>query len=145
MMGTNLQIIPQLNVDQLYEQLSISKGVAGKAREFVARYLLDCGIDSLDVITVTDLMNYRKHVRSLLMKKTQKAYYENLLEQVSFAFLISTNTELSESVGTILKSCAIRNKTIGFMLLCGIQSADEIDYELRSILPKPFLQRYQSM
>ncbi len=132
MMGKILQLIPQLNTDLLYEQLSVSKGVTGKAQEFVAQYLLDCGIDSLDAITVEDLLDYRKYVRSLLMKKEQKAYYENLLEQVCFAYLISMNSQLSESAADTLKSCAIRNKVIGFMLICGIGSTDDIDYELRS-------------
>lgn len=135
-MGTLLKIVPKLDIEQLDEQLSVSKGVTGKAREFVAQYLLDCGVDSLDAITVADLMDYRKYVRSLFMKKAKKAYYENLLEQVCFAFLISMNTQLTEDAESILKSCAIRNKTIGFMLLCGIRSEDDIDYELRSSYQK---------
>ena len=51
-MGTMLKIVPKLDIEQLSEQLSVSKGVTGKAREFVAQYLLDCGIDSLDMLTV---------------------------------------------------------------------------------------------
>lgn len=131
-MGALLKVVPKLDIERLYKELSVSKGVTGKAREFVARYLLDCEIDSLDAITVTDLLDYRKYVHSLPMKKSQKVYYENLLEQVCFAFLISMNTKLSETAETILKSCAIRNKTIGFMLICGVCTADDIDYELRS-------------
>ncbi|MBP3805922.1 MAG: tyrosine-type recombinase/integrase [Oribacterium sp.] len=131
-MGALLRIVPKLDTERLYRQLSVSKGVTGKAREFVAQYLLDSGVDSLNAINLTALMDYRKYVRSLLMKKEQKEYYENLLEQVCFAFLISTNIELSKIAETILKSRAIRNKTIGFMLLCGIQSTNDIDYELRS-------------
>lgn len=131
-MGTLLKIVPKLDIEQLDEQLSVSKGVMGKAREFVVQYLLDCGVDSLDAITVADLLDYRKYVRSLLVKKPQKAYYENLLEQVCFAYHISMNPQLAVAAEEVLKPCAIRNKTIGFMLISGIGSVDDIDYELRS-------------
>ena len=131
-MGALLKIVPQFDTEQLYGQISVSKGVTGKAREFVAGYLLDCGIDSLDAVTVKNLLDYRKYVRSLHMKKAQKAYYENLLEQVCFAYLISMNPQLAITAKEILKPCAIRNKAIGFMLICGICDTDDIDYELRS-------------
>lgn len=131
-MGTMLKRVLKLDTELLYEQLYVSKGVTGKAREFVAQYLLDCGIDSLDVITVTDLLDYRKYVHSLSMEKSHKVYYANLLEQECFAYLISKHSQLYDYAINIVPSCAIRNKTIGFMFICGVYSADDIDYELRS-------------
>lgn len=131
-MGSLVSIVPKLDVERLYEELYISRGVTGKAQEFVAQYLLDCGFDSLEMVTEEDLLNYREYVHSLPMKKEKKSYYENLLEQVCFVFWISRNPQLAEFAEKTLHSRAIRNKTIGFMLVSGIDSADGIDYDLRS-------------
>ncbi len=131
-MGSLVSIVPKLDVERLYEELYISRGVTGKAQEFVAQYLLDCGFDSLEMVTEEDLLNYREYVHSLPMKKEKKSYYENLLEQVCFVFWISRNPQLAEFAEETLRSRAVRNKTIGFMLVSGIGSADDINYELRS-------------
>ena len=120
-----INILPNSNNNVLYEQLSVCTGVRGKALDFVTNYLLTREINTLDTLTDMDLLDYRRYVRLNHINK----YYENLLEQVCFAYLISQQPQLMELVsGT---SVAIRNKTIGYMLLRGKRTPDEIDYDLR--------------
>ena len=132
-MGSIVQIIPKINAERLCEQIGYSNGVLGKAREFVISYLLDDGIDNLEDITVDDLKAYREYVKSLLMiNRNQKKYYMNLLEQVTFAYLISMNNRLDYKCSDLISNRAVRNKTVGFMLVSDVTDASEINYDLRS-------------
>lgn len=132
-MGPILRLQPKLNIEQLYEQLDYSQGVLGKGREFVTQYLLDDGVDNLEDITVDDLKVYRKYVKSLLMiNKNQKKYFMNLLEQVTFAYLIAMNQMLDDKYRVLIPNRAVRNKTVGFMLTSDVTDASGINYDLRS-------------
>lgn len=131
-MAAILKLLPQYNTEQIGKQLGISTGVIGKAKDFVADYLFECGIDSLDDIILADMYEYREYVESLPLKRDQKKYYKNLLEQVTFSYLISKNPRLTGYCEGLLQDRAIRNKTEGFMLLFQVESEEDINYELRS-------------
>ncbi len=130
-MAVVLKVISKYNVGRINEQLENSAGVTGKAKDFVADYLYACGIDSLDDIEISDLYEYREYVESLLLIKTQTTYYKNLLEQVTFSYLIAKNPRLTRDCEDLLQSRAIRNKTEGFMLMSHVERQEDINYELR--------------
>lgn len=67
--GAALKLQKKLNIERLNVQISISKGVLGKAREFVTNYLIFAGIDNLEEVSKETLEEYRMYVmRSCLSK-----------------------------------------------------------------------------
>lgn len=130
-MAAMLKLLPKYNIEQITKQLESSTGVIGKAMDFVANYLFECGIDSLEDITISDLYEYREYVESLLLKMAQKKYYKNLLEQVTFSYLISKNPRLTGYCEDLIHDRAVRNKTEGFMLVSHVDNQEDINYELR--------------
>lgn len=130
-MAALLQFKPKFDTEQLAKQLDLAPGVLGRARKFVEEYLIDMGFDNLEEVTVPDLLNYRSFVWRMPLSNSQKIYYENLLEQVCFAYHISKYPEFYEQAKNLIKERPVRNKTIGFMLMQGITSFEDIDYGLR--------------
>ncbi len=131
-MGIRKAVIEKFNTDILYEQLDKNPNVQGKALDFLVSYLFGEEICSLEDIDEDDLTEYRKYVCKMKkLSRTQKKYYMSLLEQACFGYYISANTTVMERAKSIIPRLAVRNKTVGFILMKGITDFNDIDYSIR--------------
>ena len=113
-------------------QLNYCPAITGKRREFIQQYLYDSEIYSLDRVTVDCIREYREYVDSLnFAKQSQVMKYRNLLEQVTYAFLIANDKSMKEQMNTCISNRAVRNKVYGFLLMLGINDCHMIDYDVR--------------
>lgn len=135
-MGALLKFERKLNTVQLLAQLDYAFGVIGRARTFLEDYLLNMQIDDLGSITVTELLEYQAFVLKMPFTKAKKSNYEKLLEQACFAYFIAEHKSLYVKAENVLKERAIRNKTVGFMLMNDVTDFEEINYDLRQAYEK---------
>jgi len=114
------------------EQCTYCKGVTGVRLSVVKEYLRSIKIDSLDVVDEEILLDYRGYIESLNeLSENQSKYYKNSLEQVVFSYLIATYNKPIISECELINECAIRNKTLGYLIIHGINSSEDITYSLR--------------
>ena len=101
----------------------------GKDEEAVEEFLLSEQISSLNDLNMDDLYSYRDFVSRMDLSPIEKLHYGALLESVALAFFRESYAALCGIIDTGLSaSRAGANKVKMFLMLEGIQSADEITY-----------------
>lgn len=122
----------QLNYEKLQMELEKCHGVLGRARGFLLEFLYAQEIVSLCEVSEEMLLSYRDYVTSRdQLSESQKKTYMNLLEQAVFLHLVESEEVLDSLAQEVISTRALRNKTIGYMLLNDVVTADKITLELR--------------
>ena len=132
MSGNVLHLLKKTDDTVLRRQIEEGASFSGEVVARIIDFLLSREVGSLEELSVEDVLEYRKEIaQNAGMKKGQKRYYGALLEQAIYSFLRSQYPVLEWQAEQLSYHPAFRKKVLTFLMLMGIEDANDIIYEIR--------------
>ena len=127
-----MELTKKFEQKSLEEQLCVCPYVTGKAREFFGQFLLRKGISDLTAVNIDLIRMWQIYVRSTQeLSPPQKSQYISIPEQVMYEFYRDAYPQLIQEAEKRIKVRPVRRRVCTFLMLEGIHSAEQIDWQVR--------------
>lgn len=127
-----MELTKKFEQKSLEEQLCVCPYVTGKAREFFRQFLLRKGISDLTAVNIDLIRMWQIYVRSTQeLSPQQKSQYISIPEQVMYEFYRDAYPQLMQEAEKQIKVRPVRRRVCTFLMLEGIHSAEQIDWQVR--------------
>lgn len=127
-----MELTKKFEQKSLEEQLCVCPYVTGKAREFFRQFLLRKGISDLTAVNIDLIRMWQIYVRSTQeLSPPQKSQYISIPEQVMYEFYRDAYPQLMQEAEKQIKVRPVRRRVCTFLMLEGIHSAEQIDWQVR--------------
>ena len=127
-----MELTKKFKQKSLEEQLCVCPYVTGKAREFFGQFLLRKGISDLTAVNIDLIRMWQIYVRSTQeLSPPQKSQYISIPEQVMYEFYRDAYPQLIQEAEKQIKVRPVRRRVCTFLMLEGIRSAEQIDWQVR--------------